>query len=485
MLKMFFKDSLIYTVSNILSRGVNLLLIPFYTRVLTPSDYGLIDIVIVMMAILNTLLTLEISQGIARFYCDAKSKNEKQQYASTTLWYTLFIYSIFAIFAYMIPINIMQFLLSEQINKLIIITMIACIWSNGFLYLVQNQLRWSLKSKECAIVSLACTLISVLTTIISVLWLNLNIIGVLLGLTVGNVCSGLLGVYYSRDTYRFIFSVEKFKILISFSFPLVPSVLGIVIALYIDRLLIKALLSLQEVGLYGIGYRFASIASLCMVGIQGALIPLVYTYYKEKDTPLEIARIFRYFITGALLFFLGITLFSREILMLFTTAQYYEATGVIPLLVLAVLLSGMYIFAPGLGIAKKTKVIASLNICSAVVNTLLNWMVIPFWGIVGSAFATLLTALLTFIISQHYSQKLYYIPYEWDKICRSCIFTIVLASIGITFLANVSLMNIFIKVLLLILDSLFVIKLLITYNEFSRIILNLRHFITLKLKGVR
>ena len=94
---------------------------------------------------------------------------------------------------------------------------------------------------------------------------------------------------------------------------------------------------------------------------------------------------------------MGMALFSKEILQLFTTPPYYSAWAIIPVLAMASMLSKLYIFAPGLDIEKKTKTIAMNNIVSAIMNILLNILLIPLLGILGSALATLISATLLFL----------------------------------------------------------------------------------------
>ena len=100
---------------------------------------------------------------------------------------------------------------------------------------------------------------------------------------------------------------------------------------------------MHEVGLYGIGYRVALAVTLFTSGITGALTPLVYSHYREPDTPARIARLFRYFTAGALVIFLGLSIYAREIVILFTTRSYYDGYVVVPFLVMSNILSLIHI----------------------------------------------------------------------------------------------------------------------------------------------
>ena len=154
--------------------------------------------------------------------------------------------------------------------------------------------------------------------------------------------------------------------------------------------MINYYLSLEEVGLYGIGYRLASVSTLVLVGFQMALTPLVYKHYHEPETPHQLATIFRTFLAIAVVIFLILSLFADVALWILTTPAYYAASQVVVFLVPAILLSQMYIFAPGIGIAKKTHLFVWINAGGAILNIFFNWMLIPRVGYVGAGIATLM-----------------------------------------------------------------------------------------------
>ena len=68
MLKLFFKDSIIYTIPAILSKGISFLLVPLYTRVLSPGDYGSLELFLIFASIINLTIAFEVTQGVARFF---------------------------------------------------------------------------------------------------------------------------------------------------------------------------------------------------------------------------------------------------------------------------------------------------------------------------------------------------------------------------------------------------------------------------------
>ena len=77
MLKQFFKDSFIYGLSNVITRGIALILLPLYTQVFSPADYGVIEILSIVATIVNLIVALEISQAVALYYADADTESDK------------------------------------------------------------------------------------------------------------------------------------------------------------------------------------------------------------------------------------------------------------------------------------------------------------------------------------------------------------------------------------------------------------------------
>ena len=123
----------------------------------------------------------------------------------------------------------------------------------------------------------------------------------------------MVGIYSAKLDYGIVFSYTKLKEMIAFSFPLVFSGIGIFIGANIDRMAIKNFIGLDELGIYGVAYRIASISSLVIVGFQQALTPLVYKHYLESDTHVNISKIFNIFCLLMICIVTGSILFSKEI----------------------------------------------------------------------------------------------------------------------------------------------------------------------------
>ena len=430
MLKQFLKDSAVYGAASILVRSISLVLVPFYTRVLVPEDYGVIDLLAIATSFIAVTVALEIAQAVARFFPDADDETQRIGYASTSLWFSVAAYSLFLAVSMFVAGPLSAWLLGTEDRASIFRVAMAATWLTGIFYLVQSQLRYSLRPRPYVVSSLIFSLTSLATTVLFVLGLHQGVIGVFYGQVVGGVIGLAVALRYSRDVYRMTFDRARLNEMLRFSLPLIPSSIGVMVGLYIDRIAINELMTLSDVGLFGVGYRLSSVTALLMVGFVSALTPLVYSRHREPDTPRELARIFRLFTALALAVCLGLALFARDILTVVTTPAYVPGAVVVPLLAPALLLSGMYIFAPGLGILKRTVTISAINIGAAVLNTVLNFGLIPWLGIAGAAAATFLSSATVFGANMVASQRLYPVPHDWRRLGSAVLGTVLLFLLG-------------------------------------------------------
>lgn len=427
MLKKFISDSLVYSIPTFVSRGLAIILVPLYTRVLNPSDYGSLDLLTAFGSIVNLTIALEVSQGVARFYPNEPDPDRKIVYASSAFWFTVVCYSVFSVLMLVLSSDIASLVMGRDglVHEFQI--GIAYIWINGIFYLVQNQLRWELRSHQFAIVSLITVVVGAFVSVWFAYFLRWGLMGVLLGGTLSYLLATALGLFWLRHSFQLRFSILQLWEMLRYSTPLVFSSTAVWLSLYIDRIMINNLLSIEELGLYSIGYRLSSIASLITVGFQSALTPLIYTYYQEPETKLQISRIFRLFLFIALSIFLALSAFSQDLVRLLATPDFYDGTKVVVFLVPTFFLANMYIFAPGINIAKKTCLFVLINVISAFINILLNYLLIPTFDIRGAAIATLFSNFVSFFLYVKIGQRYYYIPYKWMKSIVSTALTFALA----------------------------------------------------------
>lgn len=445
MIKSFIQNSAIYTITTVLTRGIAIFLVPIYTRYLTPSEYGIIDYFMILASIINLTIALEISQAVVRYYQEAVSMEEKRSYVSTAFLFTIFVYVLYFVISFIFSSELSSLFLDDENMSILFIIASGAIATNGIFYFVQNQLKFELRPKDFAVVSIVNVIVLACVAIYLLVEIGLKVESIFIAQIVANILASILGVYIARKSYGFVFIYAKFKEMIAFSYPLVFSGVAVFITLFIDRIAIKNLLGLEELGIYGIAYRFASIAGLVMVGFQSSLMPLVYKHYKDENTPSDVSKIFNVFTIFALFVVAGSILFAQEMVVLFTTESFYGSTNLIAPLVMAVFFSNMYIFAPGIGIAKKTKLTLLVTVTNAILNTVLNYTLIPVLGVSGAAYATLISAVSTFLLYTILSYKYYPIPYKTKKLLLAFSLVLICSYLVLNMFDEINVISIILK----------------------------------------
>jgi len=430
MLRAVLRDSVIYSLASMLSKGLAVFLVPLYTRVLSTGDYGAYDLLITLGALANLTVAFEISQGLARYWVEAKNRGDRRRLASTALWFTALMYAIFLMVGLLVSPQLTPLLLGSDSYLEAFRVGLGFIAVNGIYYLLLNQFRWELRSKDYTLVSLGCAVLTLTFSILFCLGYDQGLIGVMLAQLLAVSVMSVIGLWLLRGSFGGILDFSDLVSMLRFSVPLVPAGLAVFISLYINRFALNNFGSLADVGLFGIGSRIAGLSSLMLLGIQAALTPLVYQHYRESGTPIHIARLFGWFSAAALFGCLFLGLFARELLVIFATPDFLGGASLVIYLAPAMLLSQMYIFAPGIAIYKKTLWQLWVTVGSAAVSVLSNWLLVPAYGVLGAAIATLLAALVFFGAWLLVSQRLYYVPYAWKGISISLLVFVGCAQIG-------------------------------------------------------
>lgn len=413
MLKTLLRDAVIYGASTVISRAVSLLIVPVYTRVLSPAEYGAIDILSIFGNLITLTVALEIGQAVARFLPDADQEADRRRLVSTASIFTVGAYTAFLVLGFVFLDPLGRLLVGGDTPTVAVALALTSTWAIGVFQLGQNVLRFLLRPVAYMVASLLFSLGGIAVGVVLVVGFDAGVAGVFAGQTVGGLLGASAVAWFTRELYRPRFDMRSLRQMLGFSVPLVPASLGVFVTLYVDRLALNALTSLSAVGIFGIAYRLAAVVSLLLIGFQMALMPIVYQRYRDPSTPPELARVFRTFVAFALTISLALSAFAPEILRIITAPAYYAADQVVPLLVPAILLANMYVFMPGLAIAKQTRAIATITIGGAILNTTLNLLLIPILGVRGAALATLVSAFLVFSAYVRTSQRSYPVPHRW------------------------------------------------------------------------
>ncbi len=387
---------------------------PIYTRIFSPNEYGVIDLIATFISFLTLFLYMGLDSATARYYVDSENDRDRQLTASTGLIYLTGLAFAVAMISFLLLSQLSQLILKspgyEQILILAIVTVPFTLIS-GYCQLL---FRWRFESTRFAVTAVTSLFFQAGLSIYLVVFVRVGIIGIYIAGLANAVIFSAINLWLTRSSFAFTFSISRLKGLLGFGLPLIPFSLGYYTMTYSNRYFLINFSGLREVGLYGIGYRMASLIGLLVVGFQYAWGPFVYSSYKDEDAKQMFAEIFSYVSTILCFAMVVLSLFSKEILMIFTTRAYVEAYKVVPFLaagIVAYTLGGY--FTIGIGIAKKNIHRAWGGTVAALINLGLNYVLIPPLGVIGAAIATTISFLTLGVILMRISQRYYRVEYRF------------------------------------------------------------------------
>jgi O-antigen/teichoic acid export membrane protein len=406
----------VYALGGVVSQGLAFLLFPFLTRVFTPRDYGIIDLVGLVTTLANLTIPLEVSEALGRYYSETENDDERRAYASTALVFTVTMFTTALAVSLVLVRPLTDVVLGRSVPSSTMAVALVAMWSSGMLYLSQGLLRWQLRPRAFTVVTLSTGVVATGVTATLVFGFGVGVVGALIGQLSAFTVSGALAFWFSRRLFVFSFDASKLRRMLAYSIPLLPGSVGVFLNLYADRLVIRSRLGLSDVGVYGVAYRLSIVVSLTLLGFQGALMPLVLSGHSNERTRRELAQVFRLFCAGALAIFLYLSVFADDFVRVLTRPAYYGAGRIVPILVAASFLAGMAIFAPGLNIAKRTGSYAVVTATFGLVNVGLAFALVGPLGIRGPALAFLVTCAGSFATVMVLSQRAYPVPHQWARL---------------------------------------------------------------------
>lgn len=429
MMKELLGHSLIYTVSAVFTRGAQMALLLLLPLLLTPTDYGAFALIVTVGLLAQTVVPLEISQALARFYPAAEPR-DKALYASTALWFTVMAVCLVAALALLLAGPLARLFLEHARYSSAIRYGTLFVALNTIFYFLQNQFRWQFDVRGYAIISIVFALSTFAGATSFAILYKVPVDGVLIGMGGGALIATAAGFVRLRRSFHASIDSLKLKEMLRFSLPIVPANAALFASVYGSRLILNAEASLGDVGLFTYASQIAAVASLVVLGINAALTPIIMAHYKEPQMPAMLARLFELFVAVALLISLGLGLFAREFIRFFGDPAYAPSAPLVMILAPAVLISQSYIFAPGFAIRKKTTLQLWVSLASGAFSIAANFALIPLLGIAGAAWATLVAAIAFAVGWFMLSQRLYPVPFKSARIMAAAALGAVVATAG-------------------------------------------------------
>lgn len=465
MLKYFrqlISESAVYGLATTATRFLSVFLVPVYTRIFTPEDYGVMSLVNSTMIIVSIFVVLALDNSASRWYWDSEETEDQKSTIASWAWCQLSVSLGFAV---------LIFLASDWLGKQIVgrpdaglyFQLAAVTLPLGvFGVVVMSWLRMRRRPWVTVAYMLTTNLLTMLLTILFVVGFRWGLSGIywaqIIGLAVGLVISlWLLRDWINPRHFRW----ERLREMLRFAFPLIPAALAIWVVNFSDRYFVQVYTSTNEVGLYQVGSSLAAFVALITGAFQMAWGPFAMSIHKREEARQVYANVFLAYLWLCSLICTALTLFAPQVIKLLATQQYMGATSVVSFLSFSYVMVGLsYIASVGPLIAKTSGPTGIAVTIAAGLNILLNFVLVPRMGKTGSALATLLSQTISPICLFYFAQRLYPIPYRFKSGAALLVLSALLILAGGQYQFNNIWLNIGSKVamLLLFIPALFVLR---------------------------
>lgn len=404
--KYLFKNTIIFSIGNFGSKFLNFLLVPLYTNILSTYQYGIVDLITVISMVVVPIFTMNISEGIMRFAMDKDSKRNS----------ILKIGSIMIIFTTVL--SLLSLVIIETFNLNIIFPMFICFFviTLASSQILMCYLRGIEKLIPYSVVSIIQSLSIIFLNIYFLINLNLGIKGYLLSYIISySITSALCIVMIDIRNIKFSEKIDKklLKEMIKYSLLLIPNSLMWWIISSSDKVMITKMLGMESNGLYSISYKIPTIlVAITTIFNQAWMISAI----KEKDSidKCEYTNsIFNVLFVFILLFASALMILIRPITYIYVGNEFYDSWQYVsPLLFGSVFLTLGTFLSNEYTAHKDSKGFLKSSFIGAICNLLLNFLLIPFLGIMGAAIATCISYIVIFkyrlIDVQRYVKIKYY-----------------------------------------------------------------------------
>lgn len=425
------KHSAIYGIGHVLGRTIGFLLLPLHTNFIPPDDYALFVYGYALIPIVAIFYSAGINSAQLKFLLTAIDKNEQSQILATSFNGTAMIGLVISTLIFLLAGPIANIAFGDRSHINLVHTSIIILSVDSLSLILYNVLRAFEKSISFVVVSIINILIDILLNYIMIVKMKQGIAGIFTANMWASLVTLILLVVITRQFLFLKFSFTLFKKLLKFGLPIIPSTLSMIIMTVIDRFIIKDILGDKMAGIYGAGYKLGMFMSLIITAFRYAWYPFyLSTATVEKNAPKIFAKVLTYFLFVCTAIFLLVSIFLKDLIQLEIAGYtlfgkaYWESIIIVPTILASYIFYGLYLnFQIGIYLENKTRTLAMITVVSALLNVVLNYITIPYLGILGAAITTLISyavmAMLTYVISN----RLYPIGYEWKRILRLVITT--------------------------------------------------------------
>ncbi len=379
-----------FLICAFLQKGISSITTPIFTRLMTTDEYGQFSVFNTWSGLLAVIITLNLdrssyTRGLVLYSEDRKEFISSMQGLSFTL-------TVLSLLIYIPLRNYFNSLLS--LTTIQVISMIAIIWLATVFQFWASEQRVVLSYRKLVALTLIVSLVRPSLGILLVNRAKDKVTARILGMVAVDLIA-YIGIFiFQIIKGKKFFSFRFWKYAILFNLPLIPHYLSSSVLSGSDRIMISKMVGNSEAGIYNLAYSVSLIMTMFNAALLQTIEPWLYKKIKEKqfEKMSKIAYMAFIIIAGVNIILISI---APEVIRIFAPPEYYQAIWVVPPVAMSVYFTFIYYFFSVFEFYyEKTQYVMVSTMTSALMNIVLNYILIKLCGYQAAGYTTLFCDML-------------------------------------------------------------------------------------------
>ena len=400
-IKKIAKVGVLYMIGTLFYRGIAFLMVPIYTRVMGKADYGILNTYTAWVSALTIIVSLTLYMGVRAAFIDYEE--DAATVLSSVITFTL-IYGAFLLAIAAAVLSIFDINVDPRM-------VICCLLQSLYAAILNDYMMYLMMKKQYKQRLLFMVLPEVVVNTVAVIavvyfYQDEKYMGRIIPGTMAYMVFAMIMVLLVYRKSRANLNKEYLKFCLGVSLPLVLHGLSQYVLNQSDRVMITWLRDASETAVYSVIYNIGMLSTAVSYALEGVWVPWFTDNLKagKRDEINVYAKKYTQFMT---LIMCGIVMVSPEIIKIMSPKSYWEGMSIVP----PIVFSNFFIFVYTLYVNiehfhKKTRFIAVNTLTAAVVNLVLNYLLIPKFGYVAAAYTTLVSYFVSLVMHAAYAKRL-------------------------------------------------------------------------------
>ena len=396
------RASLWFVVCNFIQKGISVITVPIFTRLLTTAEYGELTVYNSWFTILSFIILLGMiygmhMQGLVKF------EDKKESFTSALQGLALVLVIVWAAIYFLFR-DFFNMLL--KMNTIRMSAMLISIWTGTVFGFWANTQRTQYKYRALLVVTMLSSFLKPVVEVVMVLNFEDKVSAKVMGTALTELAIYVWLFLIQLKKGGVFFSAATWKYALVFCVPLVPHYLAQTLLNHADRIMIRSMQGEDEAGIYGLAYSISLVLSILVTALNQSVTPWMYEKIKKKKEKEMAGTIYllMIFLAAVSLFLI---LLAPEAVRIFAPEEYGEGIRCIPPVTIGVFFTFCYsIYGKFAIYYEKKGWFATATVVSALLNIVLNYLAIPVFGYVAAGYTTMICYILYSLFHYIYMKEI-------------------------------------------------------------------------------